>query len=523
MKRRAFLMSTAGLAAPRIARAQSATTLKFVPYADLAMLDPIATSNYAVRNHALMVFDTLYGIDDQYQPQPQMLEGDVVEQDGRQWTLTLREGLRFHDGTPVLARDAVASLRRWGKRDTVGSTLFAATDELSAPSDRTIRFRLKQPFPLLPSALGKALSNVAVIMPERLAATDPFKPFTEVIGSGPFRFVADEHLIGARSSVYRRFENYVPRSGGTTSFLAGPKIVNFDRVEWNIIPDPATAAGALQTGEMDWWELPTSEYWPGLKARAGLVFEILDHSGAYGVCRLNHLQKPFDNPAVRRAALAAISQADVQIAGYGTDPAMWRAHVGFFAPDSPMACPDGLDALKEPPDLDRARRMLAESGYDGAKVLMITTPTVPWVNAAAQVVEQAWHTIGFSVELLAGDVAALIQRLGNKGPIDAGGWSAECDSSAGMAAFDPISNSSMRGDGSSFGWPAIPPLEELRSAWLTAPDLATRKEICRQIQLLCFDQLPYIPTGLALRPTAYSKSLTGVLHGVPLFWNVRRA
>jgi peptide/nickel transport system substrate-binding protein len=450
-----------------------------------------------------------------------MLERDLVGQDGRQWTLTLREGLRFHDGSPVLARDAVASLRRWGVRDTVGNALFAATDELSAPDDRTIRFRLKRPFPLLPAALGKALSNVAVIMPERLAATDPFKPFAEVIGSGPFRFIAGEQVNGALS-VYRRFENYLPRTGGTPSFLAGPKVAKFDRVEWHIIPDPATAAGALQTGEMDWWELPTSEFWPALKARADLAFDILDPTGAYGVCRLNHLQKPFDNPAVRRAALAAISQADVQIAGYGTDPAMWRAHVGFFAPDSPMASPNGLGALKEPPDLDRAKRMLAESGYDGAKVLMITTPTVPWLNAAAQVVVQAWHTIGFNVDLLAGDIAALIQRLGNKGPVDAGGWSAECDSAAGMAAFDPISNSSMRGDGSSWGWPVIPRLEELRSAWLTAPDLAARKEICRQIQLLCFDQLPYIPTGLALRPTAYSKSLTGILRGVPLFWNVRR-
>ena len=521
MKRRTLLLGAAALAAPRITRAQSKTTLKFIPYADLAMLDPIATRNYAVRNHALMVFDTLYGIDDQYQPQLQMLEGDLVEQDGRQWTLTLREGLRFHDGAPVLARDAVASLRRWGVRDPVGNALFAAIDELSAPTDRTIRFRLKAAFPLLPFALGKSNSNVAAIVPERLARTDPFKPFTEVVGSGPFRFVANEQVAGVRA-VYRRFENYVPRAGGTPSFLAGPKIVNFDRVEWHIIPDAATAAGALQAGEVDWWEFPTNEYWPALKARRELMVEVLDPTGLYAFCRLNHLNPPFNDPAVRRAALAAISQADVQIAGYGTDPATWRTHVGFFAPESPMASPDGMDALREPPDLDRANRLLAASGYGGAKVLMITTPIVPSLNAAAQVIVQAWQRIGFNVELLASDVASLIQRLSNKGSIDAGGWSAETDSMAGIAALDPISNPQMRGDGSAFGWPTIPRLEELRSAWLTAPDIAARKEICRQIQLLCFDQLPYIPTGLALQPTAYSKSLTGVLRGVPLFWNVRR-
>ena len=521
MKRRTFLTSAAALAAPRIVRAQSATTLKFAPYADLAMLDPIATPNYAVRNHGLMVFDTLYGIDDQYQPQPQMLEGDAVEQDGRQWTLTLREGLRFHDGTPVLARDAVASLKRWGVRDVVGNALFAATDEVSAPDDRTIRFRLKRPFPLLPFALGKSNSTVAVIMPERLAQTDPFKPFAEAIGSGPFRFVRDEQVVGALA-VYQRNEKYVPRSSGMTSFLAGPKVVKFDRVEWHIFPDPATAAGALQKGEIDWWEIPTSEYWPILKARRELTVEVLDPTGSYAICRLNHLHPPFNNPAVRRAALAAISQADVQIAGYGTDTATWRTHIGFFSPESPMASADGLDVLTEPPDLDRARQMLKESGYDGAKTLMISSPNVPWLNAAAQVIVAAWKAIGFNVDLLTGDVASLIQRLNNKGPLDAGGWSAETDSMAGVGAFDPVGNPLMRGDGSILGWPAIPRLEELRDAWLTAPDLAARKEICRQIQLLCFDQLPYIPTGLALRPTAYSKSLTGVLHGVPLFWNVRR-
>jgi peptide/nickel transport system substrate-binding protein len=290
-----------------------------------------------------------------------------------------------------------------------------------------------------------------------------------------------------------------------------------------MIADPATAAAALQKGEVDWLELPTSEYWPTLKAHKGLQVEVLDRSGAYGVCRLNHLHPPFDNPATRRAALAAISQADVQAAGYGTDPATARTHVGYFAPDSAMASPDGLDALKEPPDLDHARRQLKESGYAGQKVVMISTPSVPWLYAAAQVIMQAWQQIGFNVELAAGDLATLIRQLSNKGPVTAGGWSAETDSMAGMAAGIPIANSLMRGDGSSFGWPTIPRLEELRSAWLTSPSEAERKEICRQMQLLCFQEVPYIPTGVALRPTAYSKSLHGVLHGIPLFHNVRRA
>jgi len=156
MNRRQFLAVTAAtLAMPRISKAQSSRTLKFVPQADLAVLDPITSVAYVTRNHAMLVFDTLYGVDEHNKAQPQMLAGHDIEQDGRQWTLTLRDGLKFHDGSPVLARDVVASLQRWGKRDNVGQALFAVTDELSAVSDKQVRFRLKRPFP--PSSCPSAL------------------------------------------------------------------------------------------------------------------------------------------------------------------------------------------------------------------------------------------------------------------------------------------------------------------------------------------------------------------------------
>jgi peptide/nickel transport system substrate-binding protein len=170
MKRRSLIRATgAGLAAamagPALARAQSVTTLRFTPQQDLVTLDPVTTTAYVSRNHGYMVFDTLYGMDGNYQATPQMVDGHTIEDDGKLWTLTLREGLRFHDGEPVLARDCVASIRRWARRDPFGSTLLEATEELSAPTDRTIRFRLKQPFPLLPIALGKASVPVCAMMP----------------------------------------------------------------------------------------------------------------------------------------------------------------------------------------------------------------------------------------------------------------------------------------------------------------------------------------------------------------------
>src|SRR6516165_4571694 len=147
MRRREFLTAAAAaLAAPSVARGESRRTLTFVPQADLAVLDPIWTTTYQTRDHGFLVFDTLFGLDSQYRAQPQMADGCVAEDGGKAWRVTLRPDLLFHDGTKVLARDCVASIRRWGARDGFGQALLAATDEISAPDDRTIQFRLKYPF-----------------------------------------------------------------------------------------------------------------------------------------------------------------------------------------------------------------------------------------------------------------------------------------------------------------------------------------------------------------------------------------
>src|SRR5437868_5169385 len=207
------LAAAAALAAPRIVRAESAKTLRFAPTADLVVLDPVITFNRQTRNYAYLVFDTLYGLDTNWQAQPQMVEGHEIDDDGLTWNLRLRDGLRFHDNEPVLARDVVASIRRFAPRISFATALMAATEELSATDDRTVKFRLKRPFPHLPAALAGPGGTVPAIMPERLAATSPYQPVKEIVGSGPYRYLLDEHVSGARSA-FARFEQYRPRDGG---------------------------------------------------------------------------------------------------------------------------------------------------------------------------------------------------------------------------------------------------------------------------------------------------------------------
>ena len=304
MKRRTLLAgAAAALAQPAIA--QPARILRFVPNVDLPVLDPVANTAAQVRNHAFLVFDTLYGLDADYVPRPQMVAGHTVEDNGRLWALTLRPGLRFHDGTPVLARDAVASIRRWGAVDGFGATLLAVTDALDAPDDRTVRFRLKRPFPLLPDALGKMSPNICAIMPERLASLPPSRPVPAIIGSGPFRLLEGERVPGSQI-VYERFAGYVPAEGppGLTS---GGKHAHFDRAERLIMPEPATAAAALRTGAVDWVEAPPPDLLPQLRRVSALTVATNDPAGVVPILRFNSLLPPFDNLGIRRAVRSAVN------------------------------------------------------------------------------------------------------------------------------------------------------------------------------------------------------------------------
>jgi len=527
MRRRTFLAASAAalatpLGAPSIGRAAGARVLKFIPQSDVTILDPIWTTAYVTRNHGFMLFDTLYGVDASFAAQPQMVAGHTTENDGKLWKLTLREGLKFHDGQPVLARDCVASIKRWGARDPFGQTLLAFTDELSAGDDKTIVFRLKQPFPLLPDALGKPGSNFCAIMPERLANTDPFKAITEMVGSGPFTFKADERVVGSRA-VYERNAAYVPRAGGTPDWTAGPKIVNFDRVEWHVIPDYSTAAGAMQSGEMDWWENPTIDLLPVLRS-AKVTVVTTDPTGLIGCMRLNELWPPFDNPAIRRALLKAVSQQDYMIAVSGTNPANWHVPTGIFCPGTPMASDVGLDVFTGPRDDAAVQQEIVAAGYKGEKVVVLAPTDLPILKATADVGADVLRKAGFNVDYQAMDWGTVVQRRAKRDPIDKGGWNVFCTGFNSSDLLNPAGHLALRANGAKawFGWPDDPKLEALRDAWFAAPDVPTQQRICADMQREALFNVNYAPLGSYLQATAYRAELHGVLDGFAMFWNVQR-
>ena len=323
----------------------------------------------------------------------------------------------------MLAKDVVASLTRWSARDPMGLMLKAIQQELVAVDDRTFKWVLKKPYPKMLLALGKNSTPMAFIMPERIAKTDPFKQIDEYRRQrARCSFVRSEWVPGAKA-VFEKFADYVPRQE-PASWLAGGKKMLVDRIEWIIMPDPATASAALQNGEVDWWENPISDLVPLLKKNRNVAVDIADPLGNIGSFRMNHLHPPFNDVRVRRAVLMALDQEEYMRALVGDDNSLWKPLPGYFTPGTPLYTEEGGDILKGKRDIAAAKKLLAESGYKGQPVTCVVAQDQPITKAQGDVTAELLKRIGMNVDFVATDwgttgaapgaeVAARAGRLGD--------------------------------------------------------------------------------------------------------------
>jgi peptide/nickel transport system substrate-binding protein len=329
---------TAGAAAALLATtmlvpAAEAQTITAVMHSGLRVLDPVITTAHITRNHAYMIYDVLIAEDENFEPQPQMADWEESD-DGLTYTFRLRDGLMFHDGEPVTAADVVASLRRWGERDSGGQLIFDVTEDLVAEDDDTVVWTLAEPFPPMIQTLAKQSALPPFIMPERVAESSADETITEYIGSGPFRFVEEEYNPGV-SVTYEKFEDYVPRDE-EPSWMAGGKVVHVDRVVWTTMPDAQTAISALNAGEIDYIEQVQVDLMPILEANPDVVVELRDPLGYQTMGRMNFKHPPFDNKEIRQAALMALSQEDILATMMG-DPQYYEICGAIFGCGTPLA------------------------------------------------------------------------------------------------------------------------------------------------------------------------------------------
>jgi peptide/nickel transport system substrate-binding protein len=503
----------------------SAETLRVVMHSALRVLDPIMTTAYMSRNHGYMIYDTLFALDAEFQPQPQMVDSWSVSDDGLTYRFTLREGLVFHDGEAVTGADVAASIARWGSRDGMGQLLMrhVAGMEQDAADPRTMVMTLSEPFGLVIDALAKPSSNVPFIMPARLAATPGTEPVPEQVGSGPFRWVESEFQPGV-IAVYERFEGYIPRTE-PASGAAGGKVVHVDRVEWIVMPDQQTTLNALLSEEIDYWEDLPADLLPILQANSDIEVRNLNAFGFQTIMRPNALHAPFDDARIRRAAIAAVNQRDVLDAMIG-NPELYALCGAMFVCGTPLASDAGGETLVDGSGQDLARQLLAEAGYDGTPVVIMHPTDVSTLRTQPVVVAQALRDVGFTVDLQAMDWQTLVGRRANQAPPAEGGWNMFITNWVGADVFNPIVNNMVGGQGPNggwFGWPEDPELEAMRLAFARAGSAEEQRQIAEQIQIRVYDQGYYAPIGQYFVMTGWSSTLEGVLDGpAPFFWNIRR-
>lgn len=518
--RGAVAAAASTLGAPSVQAQKDQQTLRFVPQADLKIVDPIWTTAYITRNHGYLVYDTLFGTDEQSQVRPQMVDRTSVSPDGMKYTFTLRDGLRWHDGQPVLSEDCVESLKRWGKKDRFGQLLMAHTREITAINKKTFTIELAERFGPVVEALGKPSSNVPFMMPARIASIPPDEQIKEIVGSGPFKFLRDEWHPGEQA-VYVRNPDYIPRDEMPSGSTGGKK-VHLDKIIWEYIPDPWSAAELLAAGKVDWWEQPPLDFVPKIEQNPDLQTFLFDPLGMQGWLRPNCLHPPFNNKKARQALLNMMDQVTYLAWSLGQSQ-YYRACRSVFACGGPYNTAIGAEPIMEH-DLTKAKQLVKESGYDGRPIVVLQITDIPWLNAAAIVTRQRLESIGFKVILKAMDWSTSLVVRARKEPPEKGGWNLLHTWWSAADVSNPAVHFGVSGAGPRawFGWPDIPQLDKLVTDWVRATDQTQRKQLADEVQQVAFSEVPYVPWGEWFQPTAFRKNVRDVLKfAAPVFWNVK--
>ncbi|RUW46148.1 ABC transporter substrate-binding protein [Mesorhizobium sp. M1A.F.Ca.ET.072.01.1.1] len=519
---KAGIAAGTALSIPSVLRAQ-------IPVADvrtarmvmgsLSAFDPVVATSDSTNMHAYAIYDKLFGPDSNFEPHPQMVGNWGVSDDRKTYTFELRDGLGWHDGTPVTAADCVASIRRWGPVAAAGQLLMSRVQDISKQDDKTFIIALKEP-------LGALLTILTgpFIMREKDASLSPTEQVTANIGSGPFTFNHALAKPGA-SFTYDRNEKYVPRNEPADG-LAGGKIVKVDHVIWDMLADQQTAVAALQAGEVDFLLSPPLDLLPVIEADPNIELQVLDKTGQDMFLRMNCLQKPFDNVKARQAMLHLIDQEAMVRAGFG-DSKYVKPVTSMFGNETPLTNDENTEWYKKGGDPEKAKQLFKEAGYAGEKVVILQS--TDWAEASnmSQLLAATLQKIWVNAELAPSDWGGLVARRNKKVSVEEGGWSifitSEAEANFPQVATNPILQ--MNGSKAWYGWPQNDDYEPLRTKWVDLETLEERRALARKMQRIWWDYVPQVLLGQYVQPIARRKTLISII-GFPSyvpFWNMQKA
>ncbi|MEI4473801.1 ABC transporter substrate-binding protein [Frigidibacter sp. MR17.24] len=508
-------LGTSGLAA-------QAQTITAVMHAPLRAVDVQISTAYILRNYGYMVYDTLLARNASGEVKPQMADWTVSD-DGKTYTFTLRDGLKFHDGKPVTTADAIASIKRWAQVDKTGQVMMTLTSEIAAVDDKSFTMTFSEPTGIALLALSKPSGLPPFILPADVAATPVATPITSTIGSGPFRLVPESFQPGV-SATFEKFADYVPRDEPADG-LAGGKVVKVDKVVWTSMPDPMTGINALMSGEIDYIEQTAQDLLPLIEGNPDIKTGTYAKQGSQNLARMNHKLPPFDNPKIRQAVILALGQQPMLDAQVGAGSPNASTCAAVYGCTSLYKTDYAADKIIESHPAE-AKALLDEAGYDGSPIFLMHATDIPSLNAQGPVLAQQLRDAGFNVNMVSMDWASVVARRASKAPVADGGWNMFSTTNVLPDVGDAIGfiGAAAGGDAAWFGWPDVPAIEERRMAIARTADLDEQKKLALEIDQLVIDNGVMVPMGEFYNVAAWSSAVTPQMDAeAPIFWNMEKA
>lgn len=505
--------------------AQAETTLRATMHADVRTLDPHWTTQTIAGIHGMLIYDTLFGVDGDGVPHPQMVGDYSVSDDGLEYRFTLRDGLMFHDGTPVTTADVIASLTRWGRKDQAARAMFGYLDKLEAVDDKTFTMKLTAPYGMVLETLGKTGTMVPIIMRAQDAGMSSDEQVTEAVGSGPFMMVKDEWVPGSKT-VYVRNPNYVPREGEPSGF-SGAKRPNVDRIELVWIDDAQTKMQALIAGEIDILEQPSIDFLPILESDPGIeVIRTGKVDSHWGLIRINHLHPPFDKPEMRQALYHLINQEDYLQTIVGNAD-YYRTCYSYITCGTTYSDETGKEIMSDY-DPKKAYEMMKAAGYNDEPITVLSATDHHTITPATQVFLNAMREAGINVNALSMDWGSVVSRRANKSKPEEGGWNIFITTSSGTSSENPALNTWIGAgcENANVGWPCDEELEKLRGDFAFARTVEERKAIAQKIQARAVHVVPHLIFGQWTQPLAYrADKVSGIVPvtGLTVLWNIEKS
>ncbi|MDR7127352.1 ABC transporter substrate-binding protein [Pseudotabrizicola sp. 4114] len=512
----AALLSCAGLG---VAQADSVLVLRDV--GDIQQMDPLASTNYPMRDMSYLLWDTLFAMDENFEAQPQMVGAYSVSDDGMTYEFTLRDGLLFHDGAPVTTVDVIASIERWMTKDSLGLQIAQRLVSMEAIDDSSWRIVLNEPFGQLLNGLGRMTAYPLFIMPERLAKTPIGEKLPDLIGSGPFKLA--EWRPGVVFAV-EKFQEYVPRDEPPSN-LAGGKVAKVDRIERATIPDDMSAVNALLSGEIDLLKGIPYDALALLDTEDNLEYGARPLLGQSIQIVLNHTQPPFDNIKVRQAVQLALSQQDFMATLLGDRDDLYEICAAIFMCGGPFETDVNSERYMNE-NFEASKALLEEAGYDGTPITYLHPVDQQFQRDMGTVLIDKLRSGGFVVDARQIDLATMFSRRSNNGPVSEGGWNMFLTAFGGDAMMDPLTNPYVSGacEEAFVGWPCD---EELQANWrefLLADTNDARMAAAVKIQDRSNEIVTFVPMGQYFGVTAWKTSVSGQIDSpVSVYWNIEKA